>query len=281
MKILVTGGNTFVPIDKVRGISNIFRGRTGCDIATEAVARGYSVTLLGNIWMQDRIKGLGINFIPFKTFDELKESMRNEILFCGAKGSDGAFSSAREIPDVIVHSAAISDYKVARIYPTPEHDWQKHIIRTVPSQPEGKEEYICEKCHIMLTPESAPVTCIPTPLDRDGKIPSSHEKLTMDLVPTEKIVDKIRNPWCFRGVLVKFKLQVGMNDGELLSVAKRSMEASQADIMVANCLEWAKERAYILVGHEVLNVRRSNLAHVLLERVADLHNHKIVNGFVS
>jgi len=260
MKILVTGGNTFVPIDKVRGISNIFRGRTGCDIATEAAARGYSVTLLGNIWMRDRVKGLGLNFVPFKTFDDLMISMRGEIL------------TAPERPDVVIHSAAISDYRVARIYPTPEHDWQDGTDQG------GPDKGFCPRCGIVEDEYTKLTRCIPECLPQDGKIASSHPFLTIDLVPTEKIVDKIRKPWCFKGVLVKFKLQVGMNDSELLSVAKKSMEASDADVMVANCLEWARERAYILAGHEVQDVQRCDLAKALLDRVERLHNQKIVES---
>jgi phosphopantothenate-cysteine ligase/phosphopantothenoylcysteine decarboxylase/phosphopantothenate--cysteine ligase len=46
MNLLVTAGNTLVPIDKVRGITNIFTGRTGASIALEAHRRGHGVTLL-------------------------------------------------------------------------------------------------------------------------------------------------------------------------------------------------------------------------------------------
>ena len=34
-------------------------------------------------------------------------------------------------------------------------------------------------------------------------------------MPTEKIVDKIKGDWGFKGQLVKFKLQVGISDDEL------------------------------------------------------------------
>lgn len=53
MNILVTSGSTMTSIDKVRGITNVFRGRTGFSIATEAVYRGHSVTLLGNATAKD------------------------------------------------------------------------------------------------------------------------------------------------------------------------------------------------------------------------------------
>src|SRR6266566_3455579 len=46
MNILVTAGNTLVPIDRVRCITNIFTGRTGTRIALQAHERGHAVTLL-------------------------------------------------------------------------------------------------------------------------------------------------------------------------------------------------------------------------------------------
>jgi phosphopantothenoylcysteine synthetase/decarboxylase len=48
MRVLVTGGNTVVPIDQVRCISNVFRGRTGANLALEACRRGHDVHLLAS-----------------------------------------------------------------------------------------------------------------------------------------------------------------------------------------------------------------------------------------
>ena len=80
-----------------------------------------------------------------------------------------------------------------------------------------------------------------------SKIGSDHNELFLKLVPTAKIIDKIRDPWGFEGTLVKFKLQVGMSDQELLRIAGESREHSLADYIVANCLEWCAERAYTRV----------------------------------
>ncbi|MGA9855786.1 MAG: phosphopantothenoylcysteine decarboxylase, partial [Gammaproteobacteria bacterium] len=46
MNIFITAGNTLVPIDRVRGITNVFSGRTGAAIARCAWERGHTVTLL-------------------------------------------------------------------------------------------------------------------------------------------------------------------------------------------------------------------------------------------
>jgi len=240
MRIMITGGNTYVPIDKVRGITNIFKGKTACEIAIEARSRNHNVVLLGNPEMKRRVLSddPSFEFVPYRTYDELYDAMREKIV--------------SQWPEVVIHSAAVSDYKVRSMYPTPEHDWLGAVCRT---------------CGTILSPKTDRSLCIPQGIDRSGKVSSSHGRLTMELEPTEKIVDKIRNPWAFQGVLVKFKLQVDMSDEELLDIAKRSMATSDANVMVANCLEWARDRAYILAGETSRNVKRRSLASKLIETI--------------
>src|SRR5262245_35119362 len=107
MKLLVTAGNTVVPIDRVRQITNVFTGRTGAAIARYAYARGHTVTLLTS-----HPDALGDDRPPesdprwrcltYDTFDALMGAMEAAI------GS--------EPPDAVVHSAAVSDYRVAGVY---------------------------------------------------------------------------------------------------------------------------------------------------------------------
>jgi phosphopantothenate---cysteine ligase (CTP) len=112
-----------------------------------------------------------------------------------------------------------------------------------------------------------------TPIDNSGKVGSNHDKLYLELKPTAKLIDNIRRPWGFKGVLVKFKLQVGMTDEELLKIATASRVASDADIIVANCLEWARERAYIVGEHTTKRVARKVLASELLNDIVAKHNY--------
>lgn len=95
----------------------------------------------------------------------------------------------------------------------------------------------------------------------DGKITSDHERLVVTLAKAPKLVDLIRDPWGFTGMLVKFKLTVGMDDAALESVARASMEHSRADAIVANDLAWANERAMLLrPGAPREQIGRSDLA---------------------
>jgi len=103
-----------------------------------------------------------------------------------------------------------------------------------------------------------------------GKVKSTHQDLWIRLQPAPKLVDKIRTDWRFTGTLVKFKLEVGITDTELLSIAERSREHSDADYIVANTLEGMHEWAYLGSADEkYMRVARSELAARLLRMVED------------
>jgi phosphopantothenoylcysteine synthetase/decarboxylase len=142
--------------------------------------------------------------------------------------------------DAIIHVAAVSDYRSAGVY-----RWQK-----------GAAE--------------------PTLLDRSiGKIKSNDPELWLRLVRTPKLIDRMRSDWGFTGVLVKFKLEVGLDDEELLAVAEKSRQDSNADIMVANTLEGADAWAYLgrLQGRYE-RISRSELPERLLAAIVRSHSSK-------
>ena len=126
--------------------------------------------------------------------------------------------------DAVVHSAAVSDYLPAGIFaPAPgtmfiegQNTWHTDT-RTSPA----------------LVDRAA------------GKVKSDEPELWLRLVRAPKLVDMIRAEWGFRGILVKFKLEVGLDDEQLLEIAEKSRIHSQADLMVANTLEGASSWAYI------------------------------------
>lgn len=188
MRILVTAGSTQCPIDKVRAITNIFRGNTGVNIAYEAAQRGHEVVLLGSPSAYDRMMDLAGTLgnqaptsIKFRTFDDLAFQLE-------AHMSEGW--------DAVVQSAAVSDYRVDGVV--------GHNLRSIPN---------------------------------DGKINSKLEEIYLRLVPTYKLVDKIREWGLGHGTLVKFKLEVGIDLGHLIMCADKSRAESDADIMVANLLD--------------------------------------------
>jgi phosphopantothenoylcysteine synthetase/decarboxylase len=213
MNLLVTAGNTRVPIDRVRCLTNVFTGRTGTQIALRAHERGHVVTLLtshpavvgelhGGPLVSERWAAL-----PYQTFDELHALMRDVIQGGGIDG--------------VIHSAAVSDYLAGGVYaPAPDTRFDPASGRW----------------------EGSP----PALLDRAaGKVKSDEPELWLRLVRAPKLIDRVRPDWRFRGILVKFKLEVGIDEARLLDIAERSRRQSSADLMVANTLEGAAEWAYV------------------------------------
>ena len=99
-RVLITAGSTWISIDKVRVITNIFGGRLGVRIAEEFVENGFEVTLLlGNSRANLKEKFLqSVNLIKFRYFDDLHNIVKNDLDLNNY--------------DVVIHSAAISDYRV-------------------------------------------------------------------------------------------------------------------------------------------------------------------------
>ncbi|GBD35830.1 hypothetical protein HRbin36_00945 [bacterium HR36] len=78
-----------------------------------------------------------------------------------------------------------------------------------------------------------------------AKIPSTHAEIWLRLLPTPKLIDRLRCDWDFRGLLVKFKLEAGISEAVLLERAEESRRRSAADLMVANLLETVSTTAWL------------------------------------
>src|SRR4051812_45379683 len=103
--MLVTAGNTLTPIDAVRGITNVFTGRTGARIAAEATVNGYDVELLTSQpgVVEDTVVDYAhLDLTEYQTFDDLAELTEGRI-------RNGEF-------DVVVHTAAVSDYHCSAVF---------------------------------------------------------------------------------------------------------------------------------------------------------------------
>jgi phosphopantothenate---cysteine ligase (CTP) len=240
MRILVTAGNTQVPIDRVRCLTNIFTGRTGAAIALAAHDRSHAVTLLTSHPEtvcerpadDDRWRCL-----RYTTFVDLKTLLNREI-------REGGY-------DGLIHSAAVSDYLAADVF-----------------APAPGTQYVPESQTWTGNP--------PTLVNRAaGKIKSDEPELWLRLVRAPKLIDMVRPEWGFRGVLVKFKLEVGVTDEQLLEIAERSRAHSGADLMVANTLEGAAHRAFMGASRaSYRRVDRQALPVEVVTAVERLHQEK-------
>jgi phosphopantothenoylcysteine decarboxylase/phosphopantothenate--cysteine ligase len=102
-RILITAGPTWVPIDKVRVISNIATGETGLILAKAAICAGSRVTLVMgpgvpiNERFDDQLK-----IITYHFFNELRNILIDEIM------------SSKY--DIVIHSAAVADYEPIKTF---------------------------------------------------------------------------------------------------------------------------------------------------------------------
>lgn len=244
MNVLVTAGNTVTPIDKVRCITNIFTGRTGAQIALHAHERGHDVTLMtshpdvvAELRGTDRLLTERWAVIRYQTFDDLQTAMAERMRTAP--------------PDALVHSAAVSDYHAAGVYAPDSHTRFRASDARWESEP----------------PETPGLVDV-----RAGKVKSDAPELWIRLLRAPKLVDLVRCDWKFTGVLVKFKLEVGVSDERLLEIAERSRWQSAADLMVANTLEGAASWAYVgPVAGAYQRVNRGDLAARVIEQVEVLH----------
>ncbi len=101
MRILVTAGPTWVKIDDVRIITNIFTGKTGVFLARKFQRSGHKVTLLVNPSRIDK-KPSGMEVVDFFYLEELSASLRKLL--------------KKTRYDLIVHTAAVSDYYLKKVY---------------------------------------------------------------------------------------------------------------------------------------------------------------------
>lgn len=244
MKLLITAGNTLTPIDRVRAMTNVFTGRTGGRIAQCARSRGHDVTLLTSHPEVSRpcepsgSRG-SCAVQSYSTLDELRRQLEEAVVTGGFDG--------------LIHCAAVSDYQVAGSY----------SLAPGTSFDAGNSRWQAE---------TGPAGLVER---REGKIKSSEPELWLRLVPTPKLIDRVRRPWGFAGVLVKFKLEVGVSEQALLDTAERARRQSDADLLVANTLEGKETWAYLgPVAGSYQRVPRADLPDRLLEAVEQLHREK-------
>lgn len=194
-KIIVTAGTTWVEIDNVRVITNVFGGTTGYRIAIQAASMGANVTLL-----------LGPHNIEDTTIfadeptevvmDKIKKNMLNKEKIIAAGGSLEIvqYNYFQELMDLmkryistkefaaVIHSAAVADY---------------------------------------------------APVKTEGKIGSGLAGFDIKTTQTPKIIKHIKI-WDADIVLVQFKLEVGLTEEELLKRAFDGLTRNNSDLVVAN-----------------------------------------------
>jgi len=194
-KILVTGGSTWVPIDNVRVITNVFGGTTGYRIAIQAAQMGADVTLL-----------LGPHRIE-ETTVFIDEPVENVL------GKMQKYVLERE-------KIARSGGKLEIVH----YDYFQDLMDLM-------EKYISTKKFRAVIHSSAVADYAPT--KQDGKISSGLDELYIKTIPTPKIISHIKD-WDPNVYLVQFKLEVGLTEEDLIAKAVSGIKKNRADLAVAN-----------------------------------------------
>jgi phosphopantothenoylcysteine synthetase/decarboxylase len=198
MRFLVTAGNTREKIDQVRDWGNIFTGNTGLRIA-RALAQISEVDLLTS------------NRAHLLELASDKSARITASPFTDHGELRGALAAlmARHTYDAIFMTAAVADYKPAGVFA---------ITSREPGDTPGTERWQVRNVQA-------------------GKVKSTHSAIAIVGTQTEKIIDLFRTEWKHGGLLVKFKLEVGISKDELIRIGQASRKASGAEFLVANTLD--------------------------------------------
>lgn len=183
-RVLITAGATREAIDGIRFITNHSTGRTGAELATQLERRGWNVTLLHG---RGAMRADAGKVMEFFDYEDLCEKVRAEL--------------ATEVYDLVIHSAAVSDYTVDEV------SHSDSLGNLDPSE--------------LLK----------------QKIPSG-QSLILHLRPTAKILPRLREFSRNKKIqVVGFKLTLNASADETRQAARQIFEGD-VDLVVAN--DWSQ-----------------------------------------
>jgi phosphopantothenate---cysteine ligase (CTP) len=250
MNFLITAGSTQSAIDRLRCVTSVFTGRTGTAIARTAWGRGHTVTLatsrpdtLLEYGINHRDPGERLTVVLFRTYDELAVLLQSQM-------KTGTF-------DVVCHTAAGGDFLPAGSFaPNPGTFFN---ARTGQWEAKSGRPTLTEQ--------------------KTGKIAASESEVWLRLVRGPKLIDRIRQTWGFTGILVKFQMESGIGDSELIDVAEGSRKASGADLMVITTLEASAHTEFLgPIKDRYERVPRRELPDRLTLSIEFLYQERIGNG---
>jgi len=202
VKILITAGGTQEPIDSVRSITNHATGRLGAHLA-EAFHQVPQVAEIHYVCPRNAVHPAGEKLIFHHIGGtlELEETLRELIRI--------------HRPDAIIHSMAVSDYRVRRVTTL-------SALAAAAQSAVGQDSYVVEQA--MIETED---------LRQGGKLSSSLEDMALILEKTPKVIGQLRVQ-APNAVLVGFKLLDGVSSEVLLETARRLMAENHCDFVLAN-----------------------------------------------
>jgi phosphopantothenoylcysteine synthetase/decarboxylase len=234
----------------MRCVTSVFTGRTGAAVARTAWGRGHTVTLatsrpdtLLEYGINHRDPGERLTVLLFRSYDELAVLLPTQL-------KTGLF-------DAVCHTAAGGDFLPAGAFAPNAGTFFNARI----GQWEAKSG-------------------APTMTEKkEGKIGPAEPEVWLRLVRGPKLIDRIRQPWGFTGILVKFQMESRVGDTELIEMAEASRSSSRADLMVTTTLEAAPHMEFIgPMNDRYDRVSRRELPDRLVLAVETLYQERLGHG---
>ncbi len=227
--VVVTAGTTWEPIDSVRIWGNVFTGKTGATLAVALLHHANVLLLTSNPAIAAAAPPPGApGILTIKTFRTAAD-LAESLHHAVAAG-----------PAAVFMTAAVCDYAPTGVF---------RII-------EKREVEGSRPARYMWLVEDV----------QAAKVKSDHGEIAVRAVATEKIIDLLRSRWQYGGLIYKFKLEAGMNEEDMLKIARGARAQSGAEVLVANTLEMVDDvrgGAWIIDDQQARRVDRAALAPAL------------------
>jgi phosphopantothenate-cysteine ligase len=248
MNILITAGGNVEKIDEVRSIRNTGTGRLGALIAEELLkAEGrHNIFYVSDPQAVTPQTG-GFTAVPAGNVTELETTIQE---LC-----------AQHRFDAIVHSMAVSDYRVKNVT-TAINAAKAAVQRTCTANPE------------VPTPEElADSITNAQPVNEQGKISSDHNDILVVLERAPKIISTLRG-LAPNAIIVGFKLLAGVSEEELVRVGYDLLKKNDCNYVLANDMKYLDRGKHI--GH-LIDRNGSYTTHNSKEEIAKAITKKLLS----
>jgi phosphopantothenate-cysteine ligase len=234
LNIIVSSGGTEVPIDAVRCITNFSRGTTGARIAECALESDHRVQYLCSTAAK----------APFEDALTMRPERGLEEELARLRAAAQAYAAVADRMDIV----RVKDF----------HAYRQRLLELV-QDPTADVAILC------MAASDYGLAATP------GKIPSSRDRLSLELEPLPKIISEVKKvrPEI---ILVGFKLLIDIPPDRLIDAAFRSILRDRQDLAVANAatdeLNIETIITYIVTKEKVVvPVPRADLPAALLRTI--------------
>lgn len=216
MKIIVTAGPSYEPIDEVRRMTNFSTGHLGTQLARELAESGHEVILLLGQMATCSLEGLD------------KSETLEVVRFGTAQDLLGQMTRLAGLARAVFHVAAVGDWQVAST-----RDASGHLLN-------------------------------------DGKIPTHHAKIFLELEPTVKILGQLRGLYP-QAWIVGWKYEVEGGREGLLEKGSAQIARDKIDGCVLNGPAWGSGFGLLIPGVNQLEEMKDSeeLYHSLKRRLPE------------